>query len=184
MSDRVQLRTSPASAATPTVVPTSPAGLPTSTVDAPLTTVPTVTSLSPSVPASSSPRVEPPAREHHRREHASSVRSRAEEPRASTHRRDRTSAREPAPVAPRAAVEASKPAGKAARATPTSTRERDNGSLEAKAPSKPAATAPKAAAAPAKSQNSDELDLDELVQKALKGGKSNVAASDNPILGL
>jgi hypothetical protein len=208
-ADRAQLRASPDSPRTQATAPALSAGRPLSTADAPLTTVPTVTPLSPSAPASTSFRTEPPfarapegalrpARDHARREHASS------------HRRDHsplargTSAGEPKPVAERVAVEASKPA----RATPASahTRTADDGepnaepatgreskrereakaaSLESKAPGKPAATAPKAAAvAPAKSQNSDDLDLDELVQKALKGGKGNVAAADDPILGL
>jgi hypothetical protein len=130
---------------------------------APLATVPTVTSLTPvsASDASSSVRADKPSREPRRREHAS--------------RRVRdSSASEPKPEAERAP----KPA---LGANPRAGAEQPPA---AAAPSKPVVSAPKPVAAPPKSQNSEDLDLDELVEKALRGGKGNVAASDDPILGL
>jgi len=158
-SDRA-LPTSPVS---PSGQAITPAGQPLPAATAPLATVPTVTPLTPvSAPdVSNSVRADKPSREQRRREHA---------PR----RVRESSASEPKPVAERAP----KPA---LGANP---RARAEQPPAATAPSKPVVSAPKPASAPPKSQNSEDLDLDELVEKALRGGKGNVAASDDPILGL
>jgi len=69
----------------------------------------------------------------------------------------------------------------AARAAAKAERAADNAQRSAERPS--------VAAAPAKpaSTNSAELDLDQLVEKAMQGGKNkgaSVSASDDPLLGL
>ncbi|MEY4515406.1 MAG: hypothetical protein RLZZ450_7528 [Pseudomonadota bacterium] len=142
--------------ALPSAQPVTPpsAGASLSPVVTPLTT--TSTAPVPSIQA------EPPAPRVQRREH---------------HRQ--SSARAPEAKPERVSVEADKPAPKAARATPEKKVVSEPAAKPV--PSKPTAPA-KATAAPAKSQNSEDLDLDDLVQKALQGGHGN--ASDDPILGL
>ena len=118
-----------------------------------------VTPLSPSAPAPAAAKLEElPARSSpHRGRHASPAHAgaaRIDHQRAST-----TDANE---VEARASAERTPPVSKSAADKPT-------------APTK-------VPVAPAKPRNSDELDLDDLVQNALQGGQGN--ASDDPILGL
>jgi hypothetical protein len=195
-ADQVQLRTSrePALGAASTSTPSSRAGaapapvvaLPGGKPSAETSLRPVVTPLSPSTtepaatePAATEPQ-QPSLRSHPRREHHSSA-VRSGTARAERHH---ATASEAKPVDERASEdELAEPASKASRSRSRVSPEKkvvSEPELEA-SPSKPVA-APKAAAAPAKSQGSDELDLDELVQKALQGGHGN--ASDDPILGL
>lgn len=139
---------------------------------------PVVTPLSASTtPAAVAPaKAEQPAPRAHRERHSA---ARAPE---ATRARQRATAVEAKPVQERVSAEAEQPAAKTTRASARAAVEKKVSEPEAKPASGKSAAPGKAAAAPAKSQNSADLDLDDLVQNALKGGHGN--ASDDPILGL